>query len=434
MIPRKFILHKNILYAIYITVFTYLISQGPILSPDSYSYLSAASERNPGYVIFLKLFEFLFPNSYGLPIATQLLIGLMAVDLFQKCMSQLFNLNRVLNGVMIFLLIFPFFPPLLFANNVCSEGLSYPLYLMFLVYGFKYLRDSKSTNLLLFFFFYILLVLTRGQFLMTSTIFLVAFCIKSYKDGLNRRSIIKFISIAALPLAVIFADKLYHKLKDGLFISTPYAYVNMSALAFYVSNKNDTMSFLDTEYKLLFEDCYNNLKEKKLLLNSERRKSIKEDYEFFYNHIPQICNRTIHKITTQYYFDKYMKDSHNNKAASAYSKWQSEIACKNMYFKLVDQNSSQYIKLYLYNLSNAFFSVVILILFVLIFIYSTFGLLLKRNLYFSMLFICSGLVLSNAMIVSIASHSIVRYLFYNYVLIGFTIFLIIKPRIDAKRT
>ncbi len=432
---KKPSVETSILIAIYAMVFFYFIFQEAIFSHDSYGYLLAMPQRNPGYVIFSKFFEFIFPQNFAkVIVGLQLIFGLFAVHVFLKRMSHLLCLNYVLKGIVLASLIFPFFPPLLIANNICSEGLTYPLYLLFLVMGFEFLYREKKFTLPIFLLLYILLVLTRGQFIVSSIIFAFVYFFKYRSSILNKKHLFKFILILAFPLIVIFADKTYHKLKDGLFISTPYSFVNMSGAAFYVSKKGDIQFIQTEEYKSLFEACYKQLTQKKLLMSSQKQDGYDAYYQHYHNHVPQICNQTVHDITRGYYFDKFLKTSTDEKKASVYSMWQSELACKSMYFTLVEHNLKEYSLLYYSNIVHGFKSIIILSFVLLVFLFSGHKVLFQKHNYYNILFICSALTLSNAMIISLASHSIMRYLFYNYILIFFIIVILLKLLINPKNT
>lgn len=432
---RKQPLEIYFLSVIYGLIFFYFIFQDAIFSPDSYGYLNAMPERSPGYVIFSKFFVYIFPHNYAqVIVGAQLLLGLASVHVFQKRMSQLMNLNYILRAVLLTSLLFPFFAPLLVANNISSEGLSYPLYLLFLVMGFEFLYNEKKYTLVSLLILYLLLVLTRGQFLITSIIFAVVYFFKYKNDILKKKYLFKLLLILLVPLLAILADKTYHELKEGLFISTPFSFVAISGAAVYVSKEDDANFIENNEYKFIFEACYEQLVDKKLLMSSKKRDGYDAYYQHFHNHVPQICNQTVHDISRAYFYNQFLETHTNEKAASAFSSWQSELACQSIFFTLVKRNFKDWSLLYYSNLVHGFKSAVLLIFVVVVFLFSSYKLIFGKNIYYHILFICSALTLSNAMIVSLASHSIMRYLFYNYILIFFIIIILFKLLFNAKRS
>lgn len=432
---RKPATETSLLMVVYGLVFVYLIFQEAIFTFDSYGYLLAMPQRNPGYVVFIKFFEFIFPNNFArVLVGVQLLLGLFGVHVCLKRLSKFLNLNYFLQGLVLICLLFPFFPPLLIANNICSEGLTYPLYLLFIVKGVEFLYHEKSYTLITLLVLYILLALTRGQFLVTSLIFAFVYFFKYRSNILNKKFIWRFILLLLFPLIVIFADKTYHKLKDGLFISTPYTFVNVSTAPFYVSHIEDANLIESTEYRKLFIECHEKLSEKKLLMSSNKWNGFDDAYQFYHDHLPQICNQTFYAISRKHYFDAYMTTHTDEKAAAVYSLVQSELFSKSMFFTLIKPNFKDWASLYYSNIVHGFKSVVLLIFVIVIFLFSGFKVIFKSSKNYNILFICAALTLSNAMIISLASHSIMRYLFYNYLLILLMVIILLKIFSNVKRS
>ncbi len=394
----------------------------------------AMPQRTPGYVVFSKFFQYIFPQNYAqIIVGVQAIMGLFAVHVFLKGMSRLLKLNFFLKGILLILLVFPFFPPLFIANNICSEGLTYPLYLLFLTFGFEFLYNEKRYTLLLLSTVYILLVLTRGQFIVTTLIFAFVYIFKYRTNILTKRHLTRFLLMALLPILVIFADKTYHQLKDDVFKSTPYTFVSMSGAAFYVSHESDVQYVKNKDYKKLFQLCHNTLEEKKLLMTSKQRNGFDDYYRHFHNNVPQICNQTVHDSIRKIYFQAFLEHSDDTDAASVYSLYQSEKATKSIFFTLVKHNLEAWLRLYYSNIVHGFKSVFILILVIVVFLFSGFKMILRSNIEYEILFLLSALTLSNAIIVSLASHSIMRYLFYNYVSIFLMVIIIFKILSNAKR-
>ena len=431
---RKSLSLQHLPFVIYGLVFFYFSFQEPLFSPDTYDYLRASPQRSPGYVIFIKFFEFLFPKIYPtIIVVVQLLFGLVAVDLFLRFIARLLDLTTFLKLLVLGLLLFPFFPPLLIANNICSEGLSYPLYLLFVVKGIELLYNEKKSSLPILAVVYFLLVLTRGQFIVSPMIVAFAYFLKNRNSIFKKVYVTRIAIVFLLPIVAVLADKSYHKLKDGHFISTPYTFVNMSTAAFYVSKKMDVDFISRPDYKMIFNECYLHLERKNLLMTSQERAGYKTYYNHFHNNVPQICNRTIHRISRNHYFNQYLLSSNDKKSASAFAAWQSELACKSLFFTLVSHNFNDWIQLYYQNLVHGFKSLAILLFIVVIFLFSTYKILFKPRTYDYILFIFSALILSNALIISLAGHSIMRYLFYNYILMFLILIVLFKSYDHAKR-
>ncbi|MEM5565402.1 hypothetical protein WNY78_09810 [Psychroserpens sp. AS72] len=419
---------NTILRVVYLLVFLFVITNEAIYSPDTRSYLNALPYRHPGYVLFLKFFKFLFSSFFDMSVLVfQGAFGLFAVNFFFKKIVQIFNLSTISKVLLMVILIFPFFNPLYVANNICPEGISYALYLFFIASSLNFIKNDTYKNLAIALIFYILLALTRGQFIITPLIFAFAYFIEKKPQLLKASKIFKLLLLICMPAVLVLAESTYHKLKDGIFMTTPFGFVNASTAAFYVSNQNDSQHIKDEDDKIIFKNCYQKLENEQLLMSSQNDlNSYTEYYSFFHKNIPLICNRTIHSLGKTYYFDELTK-TNTIETADAQAFYNIEKSCKTLTFTLITNNFNSWIKLYFANISHGFYSSILLIFIVFIFLFSFVKVLFQNKTYL-LLFICSALTLSNAMLVAFASHSIMRYLFYNYVLIFF-IFVIIFTKL-----
>ena len=414
--------------SVYICVFFYSIIQEAIYSPDTYSYLDANMFRHPGYVVFLRVFTSVFRNQYELfVVAFQLLFGLIATHFTIQRFSILFNFNYLTKIIALLILLFPFFEPLYVANNLCSEGLSYPLYVIFITLSFELIYNENQKKLKYLIIAYILLALTRGQFIFTPFLFAIVYFLKhrkeSYKDFKFWRLTILFLA----PLIVNLADRTYHKLKDGLFVQTPFTYINTAASAYFVSKDSDKSLFKNEDYKTIFIKCFTHLQENNLLHSSIKRKTNTEYYSYFHKNVPPIANLTVQKFGVEYYYyDKHL--------TIASSEFEADNAAKAATFILIKHNFKKWINIYYANLTHAFKSQILLLFIALIALFSFIKLVKQYNYKYAMLFLFSSLTISNAMLVAFASHSIMRYLFYNYIFIFLILITMIKQFKNVKNS
>ena len=116
----------------------------------------------------------------------------------------------------------------------------------------------------------------------------------------------------------------------------------------------------------------------------------------------------------------------NLKRAVAKAYFDIEAACKDITISLIKANFSKWIDLYYYNISYGFYSPAVLVFVVFILIFSFIKALFSYHKSYAIIFLLSSLTLSNAMLIAFASHSIMRYLFYNYVLLFLILIGIIK--------
>jgi len=409
----------------YALIFFHLLYKGAIYYPDSPSYLEANIFRSPGYPIFTRLIQVFSQNYFDYAILTiQILFNLFAIHILYKKVLDLLTLNLVFKILLFAILVFPLFEPLLMANRICSEAISYPLYLLFISFTLHFLFKKNNRSLIFLSISYVLLVLTRGQFLLLPIIIAFIYVLKWRKSIFKQEKLIPFFILLFIPLLPILLDKSYHKVKDGVFISTPFKYVNAMASALYVSEASNVNLFKDPDLKHIFKMSHDFTAKNNWLMSSKERVSYAAYYNDFHGKLVHICNTTFHNKGTQYYLDK------NQSIVKA--RTNIELAGKKMFPILIKNNFSKWFPLYLSNIIHGFKSVFLLIFIAIVLFFSGLKICRFYSDKFAILFLFSSFILINALIVSFVSHSIIRYLFYNYFLI-FLIFVELYKLILTKK-
>ncbi|QQX75524.1 MULTISPECIES: glycosyltransferase family 39 protein [Aequorivita] len=420
----KFSAFDGLLLLIYLAVFIYFVLQPAIYSPDTNTYFRVHFYRFPGYGLFLRSFDLFFGSFFETAVvAFQLLLGFLAIAKLQKTCKQLLKLKNWEYFVLFILLIFPYFPPLLVGNNLTSEGLSYPFYLFLIAYSLDFLFNNQPNKLVHLSIAFILLCLTRGQFIIVAPILGVLYILKERKNILNRPNLFFGILLFILPIITQTLDKTYHKAVHGFFVTTPFSYVNALTLPLYVSDEEDASLMKTENEKIVFSRTYQKI-DSLGLLSSKVEGDATEKYMLFHNNFPWICNRSFHVPTMNYFESKTNKLSENVILA--------EKAAKNMLPVLVKDNFEKYISIYFEGIFHGFKGILPAVLTLLLFLYSTIITFRKWSVNNGLLLFGSTLIVSNAMIVAFASHSIMRYLFYNYffaILIGIILFRKITSKI-----
>ena len=104
-----------------------------------------------------------------------------------------------------------------------------------------------------------------------------------------------------------------------------------------------------------------------------------------------------------------------------------EDACKAMTPKLIGAHFNEFIALYYTSIVHGFKSVFILFFVIALSILSLVRVVKRFGMNSGFVLLSTVLIISNAAIVGIASHSIMRYLFYNYFL-GLLILIILLKK------
>lgn len=419
----KFSAFDGLLFVIYLAVFTYFVLQPAIHSPDTNTYFRVHFYRFPGYGLFLRTFDLLFGSFFETAVvAFQLLFGFVASwVLAQKC-KQLLKLNNWVYGILVMLLIFPYFPPLLVGNNLTSEGLSYPLYLFLIAFSIDFLFKNKSIKLIHLSLAFIFLCLTRGQFIIVAPILAVLYIFKEKRQLFARPKIFYLIVLLVLPVIAQTLDKTYHKAVHGFFVTTPFSYVNALTLPLFVSDENDAAKLKDEDERFLFSKTYKTI-DSLGLVSSKVKGSTRDQYTVFHDNFPVICNGAFHLSGIKYFENKTERLGENVVMI--------ENAAKDMLPVLIKNNFKEYISIYFEGIFHGFKGVFFSICVLLLFLYSIIITAKNWTINNGLLLLATTLIVSNAMIVAFASHSIMRYLFYNYffaILIG----IILIRKITSK--
>lgn len=422
---------RLILAFCFLAVFLFCLFRDPIYSPDTYSYLRAMPYRQLGYVIFLKAYKLIFGNIFNeAVIVTQAVFSLTGVVFFLIEITKIIRLKLISKIILLLILLFPFFPPLSIANNIASEGLGYGFFLIFIVTGFDVIVTRQNKKLLFCILSYLGLVFMRGQFFYKPLVFALLYMIIHRKDIYNRAALLIIsVFIGSLALASVI-ERGYHQIKDGFFKPTPLAFVSASTAPIYLSNKADAKHFINKDYKHIFEKSLDALEVKNLLANQEL--SSKEQYIFFHNNLPKICNQTVHQEALDYYFENLPKGL-DEKQKYSFPYFAAEAAAKEFTITLILTNLSDWLALFYHNISYGFFSPLLFFLIALVFVISLVKQFHKSKRKYIVPLLLSSVILSNSLLIAFASHSIMRYLFYNYALIFLLFISILKLTYIGKR-
>ena len=425
LLPKN-TLENKLLLLVFIGFFVFFIVQPPLFSPDTYSYLRADITRFPGYIIYLRLLQAVFGANFGIAaVAGHLVMGFAAVVYIFKNINSVWSLSNFVQVLLLGILLFPYFKPIEIAVNLTSEGLAYPLYLLFISFTIDFIFKDQHQKIGLIALAFLGLVLTRGQFVIVAPIIAVVFILKLKKHVLTLKRIGLFVFLLALPVLSGFADRAYRYVFYGHAETTPYSYVNAVALPLYVSSKEDALLLDDKDHQLIYRNSFQRL-DSLQLLSSAVPGSYTDKYMRFHYNFPKICNQNIHDFGLRYYLDKGVPPPEHAFAI--------EAACKAMFPKLIAAHFSEWLALYYTSIVHGFKSVFVLFFVIVLALLSFWKALKKFTLRNGFVLLGTLLVLSNAMIVAVASHSIMRYLFYNYFIGMLILILLLKKFIPRHES
>ncbi len=415
---------SSFVFIIFSILFIYFIYQPAIYSFDSFSYLRGDFNRYPGYVIFARIYTIVFGAFFDYAvISTQLLLGFTSIYIFLRKISSVIKIHFLLKVLLFSILIFPYFPHLSIANNIASEGLAYPFYLLLIAFSFNLIFQNQHKKIIHISIFFVLLTLTRGQFIIVPLIVAFIYLLKHKKKVLKRLKIYVIFLLIILPFINQLTNKTYNKIIYGHFVTTPFSYINVVALPLFVSNEDDANYIDNEEDKLIFLKSYHQI-DSLGLLSSKIKGDNKNKYQVFHDNFPIICNQNIFQNGIDFYNEKYGRIEQNSIRI--------EKTCKAIFPVLLKRNFKNYIVIYFEGVFHGFHSIIIAILMLLVLIYSFWLCIKNFTAENGILLLSSLLIVSNSLLVALACHSISRYLFYNYAL-GFLIVLLLFRKIANSR-
>ena len=265
--------------ALFYLFFTFL--DGPILTPDSSTYLSMSLHREPLYPLYLALFRLIFGAVCGrdgwlfLAVAGQ---GLLAAAAAWSLPACLYRRRRLSGWAAAVLTAFPLIVSLLcrfgagrqamYSNGIESEALSIPLFLLFFRFLYTFLlgRLSESASsrspfldrdFLLAALLCILLISTRKQMLFTLFLLAAALAFNGAKTHKIRRFLTRslFAAIAVLGLCSGLDRSYNYFLRDeGVRHSGDSRF--LLTMVVYTADREDAQRIQDPRIRSLFLEIY----------------------------------------------------------------------------------------------------------------------------------------------------------------------------------
>ena len=254
---------------LYLPLVAYLVSQGPVRAIDSIEYWEMRPSRAPLYSLFLQPFLRLGPLhlSWAL-LATQLAMGAASIAVLCGYLHRRFQLPFWCTWLLSILLAAPYVGDG-FGNQILSEALAYPLFLVLVRFLVQAALDHSIVDLAVASVLTIPLVLTRGQFLFLYPVLgllcaWMYFALPSRRPAVWRASLLLVCCIAATNLL----ERSYFLVRHGRFVTTPFTGIQLAALPFYVATASDAGIFEDDELRAYFETSFATLTRKKLTSDS----------------------------------------------------------------------------------------------------------------------------------------------------------------------
>ena len=384
--------------------------------PDSEGYINAAIYRTPVYPIFLKILNLLFGSFKDVAmIATQTLMGIGAALFVITKLKKWTSLSVHWLVILFGMVLYPYVAERGIGNNILTEAVSYPLYLIITTYFFNAFLNNVSRPLTKAFIVLFVLLLTRTQFIFLVPIGILICLYIYFRNKTSKKPLILALAFLILPFFTNLVDKTYHHLQHNHFVSTPWTGIHLFTPAIFTAQENDNLLYEDPLEKRYFEEMFTILKKEGLNVNHKINPN-EPDIDIYEQHYSKIANATLFYKGLEVASDGELTDEN---------------------FILVDQlttsmtatltwdNKVDWLKLYIMNFINGFGSISMFFLFVIFLITSITDFIRKPTVLNKTVLFFTICTMANMAVVSIAMHTIQRFTFYNDWVLFLIVFLAI---------
>jgi len=255
-------MHRILSLIIYGVLCIFVLVKGPVYFPDSQGFLEMDFHRSIGYKSILKILSSIFGNSFYIPLIL-LQLGLLIYSSYYlvKAISNTFKLHYSWSLLLQLIVIAPAFYLHYVANTILSEGITYPLFLLFAAFVFKGFIKQSLKHYYYAILVLLALLLTRGQFIAMVPMLLILLLFEGFQTTFNKQKWLLIATIILLPFVSVLLGKTYNKLVYNHFESPPFNNVSLIAPAFFVADKDDDKLFSSAREKEFFNEVYSLLDE-----------------------------------------------------------------------------------------------------------------------------------------------------------------------------
>ncbi len=393
---------------------------------DSDGYLNMDIYRSAGYPIFLWLIKKIFGSQMDLAtVILQMSIGIGCMYIFVTRLRHILKIPKLWYLLLAIIIATPYFYTLNLANNYLSEALTYPLYLLTVLFFLECFITKNVKKLWISIPVLIVLITTRNQFLFMVPIALLILVWLSIKEKSVKKYVWAGIAFLVLPIFTTLTDKTYHQVKHGYFVNTPWTGIHLLTPAFFVADEGDYQLYDSEEEQQFFKWIYAKLYHNHLNVNNLNEDGKYDASGFYSNHFTDIANATLYESGKELVGTNLNED-------------QKFIALdeltKKMAFPLVLDNFGLWFKLYVKNIINAFGNAKYASIYVILLLVSFISLLKRESDEYKLITLLTLMTLSNVALVAIGMHTIKRFTFYNDWVLFLIIFILLNTFIKHRES
>jgi hypothetical protein len=264
---KKRNLTEVLIFFVFAIFFGALLVVGkPLYLGDTYQYEMQFVTREPIYSLIIQLFRFISAdNHYYLIIVFQNILAVIANTIFVCNIRKMFDIKNYMLPIIIILVLSPhIMTPLasstgmIITNSLLSEGVSYSLYLFFILHMLKAIMVRKvlGKDSILAVIWAVVVSMVRGQFMALLIAWLVAMFVILMIDKKWKNLVIAIMIIAVGFVGRSLIVKTYNYCENGLFVTTATGGASFVSNVIYVTDREDGESIEDDGIRQVFYEIY----------------------------------------------------------------------------------------------------------------------------------------------------------------------------------
>lgn len=258
----------NIDNLIFVTCILFYISwffaDGVTFSNDSWGYIHAIPSRESLYPTYLFLFRRIFSKNIYLKAASlvQCILAAIATFKFSITVERKWSLKKIPTLIIVAMQLgvvllcrFVANRQAAYCNEICSEGLAIPLFVLFITEILMYAWEKNTGALILSSFYAVCLICVRKQMYIVIPIMILVFIIQFFRKDIGCKRLLGNFGIVLLVFLVsVGADIFYNYCVRG--VATRHTTDSSAAVItlVYASGTEDAGYFENKEIRTLYTD------------------------------------------------------------------------------------------------------------------------------------------------------------------------------------
>lgn len=325
----------------------------------------------------------------------------------------------------------------MYSNSIITEGICYPLFILFIRYCYEYINRKDSKCFIKALVLSLLLVLTRKQMYLSVALLILSVVYVSLSDRKYKKLIISCLVTCLLIFGgSAITNTIYTKLVDGDSGSHNGDNRFLTTVVIYASEKEDASFIKDESTRELFIKIYEECERRDILKNSISNDNWYKRVKHFSDSYDCIQLETLGPIAEEYLEEKYPNNNNYGVLKDKYDKEMVMSLLPSVLPKLISIFADSVLSGLMITISAdkeifIVYSIIVYLLYIALLIIN-----IKKNGFdnyalFSIFSLLSTII--NVCFVSLVIFCQTRYMIYNMPLFYISMYLLLINLINKKR-